>query len=211
MAELKCERLHEIGPELALGVLAGRDRAEAIEHLQDCPACEQHVRELSVVGDRLVLLVPGAEPPVGFEQRVLERLGLAQRRRWRHRRWLAAAAVVLAIGLAAGGWALRGVLHDTESQPFITANLTSTGGPVGEVSIFTDRRAWLYVDLSTATSPTVTCQLLLTDGRSVDVGTFPTTGAETDWASPVSVAGTQISDVRIIAEDGSLIGTAHFG
>src|SRR5947199_5423679 len=111
MAELGCERLHEVGPELALGVLSGRDRADAIVHLQDCPVCEQHVRELSVIGDRLVLLVPGAEPPVGFEQRVLDRLGLPARRRHWRRRWLAAAAAVLAVGLGAAGWAVHGALQ----------------------------------------------------------------------------------------------------
>src|SRR2546429_615741 len=51
MAELECERVHEGGPQLALGVLSGRDRADALVHPQDRPACAQHVRALSVIGD----------------------------------------------------------------------------------------------------------------------------------------------------------------
>jgi hypothetical protein len=211
MAELvNCERLREVGPELALGVLAGRDRAQAVAHLQDCAACEQHVRELAVVGDRLALLVPGAEPPVGFEQRVLDRLGLAPRRRWRRRR-LVAAAVVLGIALAISGWVLRGAVH-TDQPPFTSASITSASGSTGEAILFTDRRSWLYVDLFSSTaSNTVTCELRMTDGRTMIVGSFAVHAGDADWATPVTLDGGRVADVRILAEDGSLVGTAHFG
>lgn len=210
MAELDCGRLHEVGPELALGVLDGRDRARAIAHLQDCPACEQHVRELSVIGDRLVLLVPGAEPPVGFEQRVLDRLGVPGRRRWR-RRWLAAAAVLLAIGLAAAGWAVRGALH-TDEPDFASAMITANGAPVGEAFAYSDHRSWLYVELSSPTATgTVSCEVRLDDGRTLTVGTFPVAAGSGQWAVPAPISGAHLVEVRIRAEDGTLVGAAHFG
>jgi len=211
MTELNCEGLRDAAPELALGVLSGRERAEAIAHLQDCPACEQFVRELSVVGDRLVALVPGAEPPVGFEQRVLDRLGIARRRRWR-RRWLAAAAVLVAIGLAAAGWTLRGALVDRDVRDFASATITSDGHPVGEVFAYSDLRSWLYVELSSPRATgTVSCQVRLGDGRTMTVGTFPVSAGSGQWAVPAPIMGERLVEVRILAEDGSLLGTATFG
>ena len=77
MAERDCARLRELAPELALGVLTGEERAEARKHLAACPECREYVLELTSVGDGLLALVPGAEPPLGFEDRVLSRLGIS--------------------------------------------------------------------------------------------------------------------------------------
>lgn len=215
MAELECARLHELGPELALGVLSGRERAQAVAHLQDCPSCEQHVRELSVIGDRLVLLAPSAEPPVGFEQRVLDRLGLPERRRPWRRRWVAAAALLLALGLAAGGWVLHATLDAERGFTSVASNgttaaLTDEGTRVGEVFLYSDRRSWLYVEVSSPkVSGTVLCQARLTDGRTVTVGTFPVSAGTGQWAVPAPVTADRLAEVRLLAEDGSIVGAAH--
>ena len=71
-----CARLRELAPELALGVLSGEERAEARNHLAICPECREYVLELTSVGDGLLALVPGAEPPVGFEDRLLSRMSI---------------------------------------------------------------------------------------------------------------------------------------
>jgi Putative zinc-finger len=76
MADRDCARLHELADELALGVLTGEERVEARTHLANCPDCREYVLELTAVSDGLLALVPGAEPPVGFEDRVLSRLGM---------------------------------------------------------------------------------------------------------------------------------------
>src|ERR1700683_4325260 len=60
--------------ELALGVLTGRERARALAHLDQCEACRENVRQLTVTGEELVGLLPAIEPPAGFETRVMERL-----------------------------------------------------------------------------------------------------------------------------------------
>ncbi|MGV9630325.1 zf-HC2 domain-containing protein, partial [Streptomyces sp. NPDC003487] len=72
--DLTCEQVRELSAELALGVLAGRERARAIAHLDRCADCREHVRQLTLVGDRLIGLLPDREPPVGFETRVARRL-----------------------------------------------------------------------------------------------------------------------------------------
>src|SRR6266545_1863468 len=138
MAELDCARLREVGPELALGVLAGRDRA-------------------------------------------LARLGVTHRRRWR--RWVGAtAAVLVAVALAAGGWALHSAPHN--DHDLATATLTAAGGArVGEVFAYSDQRPWLYVDLSSPQAHgTVTCLVQLADGRAITVGSFPVTAGSAQWA-----------------------------
>jgi hypothetical protein len=68
--------MRELAPELALGVLTGEERGEARKHLASCPDCREYVLELTSVGDGLLALVPGAEPPIGFEDRLLSRMGI---------------------------------------------------------------------------------------------------------------------------------------
>jgi hypothetical protein len=74
--EMTCAQLSGVSAELALGVLTGRERAMALAHLDHCEACREEVRQLMVTGEQLRELLPPAEPPAGFETRVLDRLGL---------------------------------------------------------------------------------------------------------------------------------------
>ncbi len=73
--EMGCADFADVAAELALGALTGRERAEALAHLDRCAACQEHVRQLTVTGQELLRLLPPEEPPPGFETRVLERLG----------------------------------------------------------------------------------------------------------------------------------------
>jgi hypothetical protein len=75
--DMTCGELADVAAELALGVLTGRERAMAVAHLEECEACRENVRQLMATGDQLLELLPPAEPPAGFESRVLERLGLS--------------------------------------------------------------------------------------------------------------------------------------
>jgi anti-sigma-K factor RskA len=74
--DMTCAELQDVAAELALGALTGRERAAAIAHMEKCRACREDVRQLTAAGDRLLELLPPAGPPVGFEIRVLERLGV---------------------------------------------------------------------------------------------------------------------------------------
>jgi hypothetical protein len=74
--DMTCAELADVAAELALGVLTGRERALAVAHLHECDACREDVRQLMATGEQLLELLPAAEPPAGFETRVLERLGL---------------------------------------------------------------------------------------------------------------------------------------
>jgi hypothetical protein len=74
--DMTCAELADVAAELALGVLTGRERAAAIAHLDKCDECREYVRQLMATGEQLLDLLPTAEPPAGFETRVLERIGL---------------------------------------------------------------------------------------------------------------------------------------
>jgi hypothetical protein len=74
--EMGCAEFADAAAELALGVLTGRERAQALAHLDRCEECRENVRQLTVTGEELVGLLPAIEPPAGFETRVMERLGL---------------------------------------------------------------------------------------------------------------------------------------
>jgi anti-sigma-K factor RskA len=76
MDDMSCDEFAGVAAELALGVLTGRERAAALAHLGGCEPCREQVRELAMAGDELLALLPAAEPPAGFESRVLERIGL---------------------------------------------------------------------------------------------------------------------------------------
>src|SRR6266576_798616 len=76
MNEMSCAMLADVAAEFALGVVTGRERADAIEHLDRCESCREDVHKLMATGDELLGLLPLAEPPAGFETRVLDRLGL---------------------------------------------------------------------------------------------------------------------------------------
>jgi hypothetical protein len=60
--------------EMALGVLDPEERTTVLSHLASCPACREELLALSAVADRLAAQAPPAEPPAGFEDRVLARI-----------------------------------------------------------------------------------------------------------------------------------------
>ncbi|MET8245210.1 zf-HC2 domain-containing protein [Streptomyces sp. NPDC005202] len=152
-SDVTCEKLREIGAELALGVLPGRERAEAVAHLDRCADCREYVEHLTFAGDRLIGLLPCSEPPVGFESRVARSLGqeaMAHERRlyaggpglahkgFRSRARsarLRAASVVAALGLAVGfgGWAIGTAIENVtaSTSPAVEA---ATGLLVGELT-----------------------------------------------------------------------------
>jgi len=70
-AEMGCEQVRELAPELALGIAEGEERDAALRHLTGCSGCRQLVSELSSVGDELLQLAPAHDPPAGFQSRIL--------------------------------------------------------------------------------------------------------------------------------------------
>ena len=70
-ADMTCETVREIAPDVALGLLTGEERAEALAHLERCDRCRAEVASLAVVADEVLLAGPRVAPPAGFADRVV--------------------------------------------------------------------------------------------------------------------------------------------
>ncbi|MFE1838410.1 hypothetical protein [Streptomyces sviceus] len=162
MTDRDCEWLRAVADELALGILPGQERAEAIAHLDRCPTCREHVEQLTLVGDGLLSLLPGSEPPVGFETRVTDWVDLnrSTRRRRPRARVAVAAAAAIALGFGFGGWAVGTAIEGASapssrsSEPpgsehgLLTASLLAPGHrPVGRIFAYTASPGWVYMSV----------------------------------------------------------------
>ncbi|MDQ0935793.1 hypothetical protein QFZ49_005765 [Streptomyces turgidiscabies] len=239
MNGMECERLRELDAELALGVLPARERAEAVAHLDDCPECRERVARLTEVGDDLLALLPDAEPPVGFESRVVRALGAElpapkRRRVWqrqrnrqgqwwwqgrRHRLRLAAASVAVALACGFGGWAIgtavvgapTAVSQRTDGG-LRQAALVADGHEVGRIFAHPGGQGWVYmsVDLGGSGQGPVRCLLVHADGSAVPVGSFPLKDGYGYWGAPAEVDPATVTGARLMSPDGTVVATAHF-
>jgi putative zinc finger protein len=126
MSVLTCAQVRELAPELALGVLAGAERAETITHVNGCARCQAYVSELTSAADALPLLTPEVEPPAGFEARVMR--GIAAGRRGHRRRWIATVAAVAAAVAILSITTVR-IVESGDTTPTASAP-AQTGAPV---------------------------------------------------------------------------------
>jgi putative zinc finger protein len=115
---MRCDDVRELAPELALGIVDGEERADALRHLTGCADCRRAVEELSEVADDLLMVAPLQEPSAGFESRVVAAMGLAEgsprpkRPRWRSPRWLALRIGPVVATAAVTVTAMVGVYHN---------------------------------------------------------------------------------------------------
>jgi hypothetical protein len=220
MAELSCQQCHDQAAELALGVLCGRQRAGVLAHLHRCASCEDLVGELTVTADRLIELLPGVEPPAGFDQRVITAV-VAPAPRAR-RRWMIAAAVVVSVALPAGGWMVARAAFDvpppaTDAQVSVRMVMftpfTAEGRQVGQAYVYPGRPSWMYLLVDTdnaATSGAVDCELIHRDGSTMRLGTFLLTQGYSGWGTPAPIDPTTLAAIRLVSSDGRTLATAHF-
>jgi anti-sigma-K factor RskA len=102
--------LREQSAAFALGVLVDDDRAEFEAHLLGCDECDDDVRAFMRVTTALASAVPPAEPDAALRQRVLDATALTSpptRALFRGPWLLAAASLIIAIGLGAYAFSLR--------------------------------------------------------------------------------------------------------
>src|SRR6202167_443761 len=153
--EQGCEEYSNELAELALGVLTGRERARVLAHVEDCPRCADELELLSRVADTVVQAAPEMDPPLGFEVRLFERMGVSdvtpRRRRFRPSRWVPAVVGVAAAALALGlGLSLTGSspTPTVTAQPqgahrVVTAALVEHGETVGHVMVVGGAKPWI--------------------------------------------------------------------
>src|SRR5215472_5098879 len=170
-AELGCEQVRELAPELAIGIADGQQRDAALRHAATCPGCRRLIAELSTVVDDVLLLAPSHEPPPGFASRTVARISppAARRRRATRsasqhvpagRRWLprlaVAASIIAALAVGAGAVyqgtaadrrladSYRAVLAQGHGSFFTAAALRGPTGRAGTVFGYQGSPSWLW-------------------------------------------------------------------
>jgi anti-sigma factor RsiW len=222
MNEQGCEQRQEELSELALGVLTGRDRARMLAHVESCPRCAEELEQLSRAADAVVQAAPEAEPPMGFEVRLFEQMGVPDVRpksRFHPPRWavgalsVAAAVVALTVGLS---------LSLSSSAPpspkalsargTVAADLVEHGAVVGRVATHGGANPWMSMMLvDSSAQGTVDCIVVTSDGRRHQVGTFVARTGYGAWVAPLRVDPTTIRSAEVVAPSGTVIATAALG
>jgi hypothetical protein len=228
-----CELFQSAAAELALGSLTGADRSIALAHLDDCADCRSLLEELSTTADALLLAAPEADPPAGFEVRLLARLGrnelapapaaarlgsvIPLRRRARVILAAAAAAVVIA-GAGIGLGIAVTPRHATQSatpairvatlRSIATSNIPAA--PVGQVAITAGKPSWVVMTFhKPGFSGWVYC-MVSESGHSKVLGSFWMHDGSASWAVPLASSGAAVSSAQIEGLNGAIFATAQF-
>ena len=209
--------------DLALGELTGRARSDVLAHLLGCRMCRDHVDETMRVSEELLLAAPEAEPPVGFESAIVDRLtanSLAPERPARQRfraALIVAAAGIIALVLA-GVVATRAVTRD--SGEFTEAPMvTPSGIEVGSAWRYADDPSWILVSVpgwevwegGNGAPLTYELRIELEDGSTVSSGMVDFDNEAGSWGTTTTVDTDQIRSVAIVDQTGKTWCSASFG
>jgi hypothetical protein len=214
---MTCEDVQAAAPELALGMVSGTERAAALEHLVGCATCRAEVESLSDVADALLVLAPQAEPPLGFESRVVDRLAGAglgvparSRRRWRLTTVAAVTAVILGVAVGFSGLYERdrGNALDREyvnalrvlgGTALHAGRLTDVEGrPTGEVFVYDGNPSWIFVTVSDphASGP-LTVELRRTGRRPTTLTGLTVSGGTGSLGQRLAGPTGEVASVRV--------------
>jgi hypothetical protein len=214
---LACPDIAEMAPELVLGVLDGPHRAAALGHLDTCASCRQTVEELTETAEKLFGLAPEADPPLGFETRVMARLQPARPPR---RRRVVAAIVVSAL-LASAVTAVvidrRHAMNARFTHEYVAAlrvlggrslhaaELRDTNGRrAGEVFLYDGHPSWWFVSLDKPGAGPIVLELEFTGGRSTRSAPLAPTAAINSWGMRTDEALGNATAVRLLGPNGTV-------
>jgi Putative zinc-finger len=207
---MTCSEVTESAPEFALGILTPEEHDSVASHLQACPACRLEVESMQSLSRQLIDLVPGTEPPLGFDRRVLSRVGSPlrpARRRFRIIATLAAAAVIAIV-------ATIGVDAGRPSHPApVLANAVLYDGSqqVGHVYLRAGNPPWIMMTVhSVGTGGKVTCEVIGKDGSVTNVGTFDFEYGRGAWSTPDPALKSGLAGVRLVDDHGDVVASAQF-
>jgi hypothetical protein len=218
---MRCDELRDLAPELALGIADGEQRAEALRHLSGCADCRRAVEQLTQVADELLTVAPAQEPPAGFESRVVEAIGLAERpaRRPRARRlrlrWLALRVGPALATAAVTAAAMVGVYHDdhqtaeryratlaeANGRSFQAETLTDGTGARGGVAFgYEGSPSWLLLTVDRSHRETVTrAELRTKDGRTIPLRSLHL-DPQGSWGGAIPVKLYEVASIRLLSE-----------
>ena len=217
---MTCAEVRELAPELALGVLSGQELGDVLHHIDSCAACRAELESFTRSADALLHLMPPAEPPSGFEDRVLERIAPAARPR---RRLAAVAAVaVVAAGIAAGsvyaaGSRDRGLAHEysqaldtLHGSSLHTGALRDASGAVeGQVVLYDGSPSWMFIAVERGHGAgDVVIRLTDANGATQSVRGLHLTAGRGAFGGVVAGAVGTIRAVDVVSSSGGLVAHA---
>jgi hypothetical protein len=187
------------------------------------------MEQLSLAADSLLEVVPGVEPPLGFEVRLMESLGAGHaprqsvRRRWFVRRSslvLACAVALVAADMGVGtGWLVRGGPQPAMGRSAFgtepggrseTASRDAAGRSIGSVTVFSGRTVWLFMSLDDGSwSGTASCQVSLAGGKTTLLGTFWLDNGYGAWGVTLAPGTGPIWSASALS-DGAVLASATF-
>jgi hypothetical protein len=215
---LDCTWTLDLAPELALGVLTGPERSETLEHLSTCAPCRTTVAGYTEVVDALTLVAPEVEPPAGFEERVLRKLGPGEDQPWWRRREgrrrafallvAATAAAILSIATLQIVNAARDPNRDviaTGRAPTVRAAALMSGTGLSEgrfyATLGTPSVAFVVVQ-SKLPDGNYDVEIVRSSGAPERVGSVPLVNGAGSWAGPVDAGLGNGAVLRIVNPDG---------
>jgi hypothetical protein len=212
MSTYSCAQLRDVAAELALGVLGGAERAEAIMHVNGCARCQALVNELAEAADALPLLAPEIEPPFGFEQRVLSS-GRARRRR-SVRRMIAAVAVAAAAAAILSITVVRVVESGSDATSVSASGTSVPAKPIAVKMVSASElpAGWAYV--TNRHSVAIALDYGLKSGRyriavqprsgsTVTIGTMAIENDRGSWTGTSRVPLGEGSTILLVDADGA--------
>ncbi len=217
---LTCAEAGALAPDLALGTLDGEERAALLSHLAGCGTCREAVDELAQVADRLLLLAAPAEPPSGFESRVMSaipRLARAERaaRRRRHvwRGRVAIAAVALVAALVGAGLALVAGPEESGGEVHTALARDEGGRWTCRALAYGTDPAWLFVSLDRQdrANRSYTVELRrVSDSAPVSVGDIVLHDGHGSLATPLEGPADELHSIRMLDDTGRVRYEAEF-
>jgi hypothetical protein len=213
-----CEAMNDDVVEFALGTLTGRRRSLVLDHLETCAQCTAESESLADTADALLWLAPEAEPPLGFETRVLERYRNSDVKRSSARRrqvsvFAVAAAMVAVLGVGVGAVATShgGAPSPSATGRPTTGRLTSDGHVLGDVTISAGSPSWMTMEVDTAKlSGVVWCEVTFANGHSETVGKFTIANGYGSWVARIKGSGHDVRSARIVNGSGTVLARATF-
>jgi anti-sigma factor RsiW len=208
--------------ELALGDVDEPRRSQLIRHLVDCAQCRTAYDAIAIAVDAVLPAAPEIAPPVGFDQRVLTRIGAVsaaateapQRPARRRRLVIAAAAAVLAI-LLGGVVAVSQWGGSDQSEPPLAGDATllrtSDGDVVGTVAVTSieDEPVVVVAVSDPVVGVPYTCRVLLESGRMVDAGRWTVDEPEGHTWITHAPPG-EITGMELVTDDGRVWSSAQW-
>ena len=210
-----CAEVRELAPELALGIVGGPERAEALQHASECGPCRALIGELAEAADALPLLAAEAEPPPGFEQRVLAALKAPRRRNRRRIAVLVVAAAAAAMIVSIVGVRVVESIQDTNRVVTAASDVRSAqmnganGLEVGNVFVSNGTPSSVVVNVNywvPSGKYRIEFRSGSTEKRLGDVSIHDGRGS---WGGVAALPGGSAGSIVLVGADGAVVCEAH--